>query len=216
MRGLSILLLFMLSSFLGNAQLNVELLHQLVQHNKDENSRQQTARTRQAMVSTNEEVNNSKMADLKAKYRRLQSQFHTIHLAIDAIQIGLQATPIIQEITNHQATILRLATQDPLLIAMAYRTQVDLVDSAYRLSQYLYALVLSIGDINRMKTSDRRLLFAHVLTELQRMASIAHGLAANMNYSRHKRMPGTMNPFSAYINRDKQLLESILSKIKQF
>ncbi|WP_196936700.1 hypothetical protein [Sphingobacterium hungaricum] len=216
MSKIFVLLCFLLMVFRGNAQLNVELLHQLVQHSKDENERQKTARTRQAVTSANEEVNRSKMADLKAKYRTLQKRFHAIGLAIDATQIGLQAAPIISDIVDHQATILGLAGQDPLLITMAYNTQVDLVDKAYRLSQYLYALAISIGDINRMKASDRRLLFAHVLTELRRMAGTSRGLATNMYYANRKRIRTSMNPFSEYVNRDRQLVESILTKIKQF
>jgi len=216
MKAILILTLFLLVGMpKGNAQLNVELLHQLVQHSKDENSRQKTARSRQAVTSANEEVNRSKMDDLKQKYRTLQSRFHTIGLAIDATQIGLQATPIIREIVEHQTAIVRLAGQDPPLIAMAYRTEADLADRAYRLSQYLYALAISIGDINQMKASDRRLLFAHVLTELRRIAGTSRGLAANMYYSNRKRMLESMNPFGEFVNRDRQLVNNILSKLKQ-
>ncbi|MGJ1311721.1 hypothetical protein ACS126_06345 [Sphingobacterium lactis] len=216
MRQLIITGLFLLLGlYQTHAQLNVELLHQLVQHSKDENDRQKTARSRQAVTSANEEVNRSKMDELKQKYRTLQSRFHTLGLAIDATQIGLQAVPIIQEIVEHQSAIIRLAGQDPLLIAMAYRTEADLADRAYRLSQYLYALAISIGDINQMKASDRKLLFGHVLTELRRIAGTSRGLAANMYYSNRKRMLESMNPFGEYVNRDRQLVENILSKIKQ-
>jgi hypothetical protein len=195
--------------------LNVELLHQLVQHSKDENERQKTARSRQALASANEEVNRSKMDELKQKYRTLQSRFHTLGLAIDATQIGLQAAPLIREIVDQQAIIVRLAGQDPLLITMAYQTEADLVDKAYRLSMYLYALAISIGDINQMKASDRKILFGHVLTELRRIAGTSRGLAANMYYSNRKRMLESMNPFSEFINRDRQLVDNILDKLNQ-
>lgn len=216
MKAILIATLFLLAGMQkGHAQLNVELLHQLVQHSKDEYSRQQTARNRQALTSANEEVNRSKMDELKRKYRTLQSRFHTIGLAIDATQIGLQAVPIIREIVDHQSTIVRLAGQDPLLVAMAYQTEADLADRAYRLSRYLYALAISFGDINQMKASDRRLLFGHVLTELRRIAGTSRGLAANMYYSGRKRMLESMNPFSEYVNRDRQLVDNILSKLEQ-
>ncbi|OYD43630.1 hypothetical protein [Sphingobacterium cellulitidis] len=211
---ITVLWLFCIASQ-AHAQLNVELLHQLVQHSKDENSRQKTARSRQAVTSANEEVNRSKMDELKQKYRTLQSRFHTLGLAIDATQIGLEAAPVIREIVEHQATIVRLAGQDPLLIAMAYQTEADLAERAYSLSRYLYALAVSIGDINQMKASDRKLLFGHVLTELRRIAGTSRGLAANMYYSNRRRMLESMNPFGEYVNRDRQLVENILSKIKQ-
>jgi hypothetical protein len=155
------------------------------------------------------------MDELKQKYRTLQSRFHTLGLAIDATQIGLQAAPLIREIVDQQAIIVRLAGQDPLLITMAYQTEADLVDKAYRLSMYLYALAISIGDINQMKASDRKILFGHVLTELRRIAGTSRGLAANMYYSNRKRMLESMNPFSEFINRDRQLVDNILDKLNQ-
>ena len=198
----------------GYAQLNVELLHQLVQHSKDEYERQTTARNRQAVTSANEEVNNSKMDELKRKYRTLQSRFHTIGMAIDATRIGMEAAPIIREIVRQQSAIVRLAGQDPLLIDMAYRTEKELADRAYRLSRYLYALAISIGDINQMKASDRRLLFGHVLTELRLIAGTSRGLAANMYHADRMDIPSSPDPFGNYVNRDRQLVDNILGKLK--
>ena len=216
MKVLLLLLICMLWMSKINAQLNVQLLHQLVSHSKDENDRQKLARSRQAITSANEELNRSKMTDLKAKYRTLQSRFNTISLAIDATQIGLQAAPIIREIVDHQSSIVRLIGQDPLLLPMAYQAQVEFTDKAYRLSQYLYALAITIGDINRMKPSDRKLLFDHVLVELRGMAATSRGLVANISYSKRKKMLTSASPFSTFVNRDRYLMESILSKIKQF
>src|SRR3546814_18236554 len=97
MRALIIMGLLLLAISQTHAQLNVELLHQLVQHSKDEYNRQQTARNRQALPSANEEVNRSNMGDLKQKYRTLPSRFQTIGLAIHAPQIGCPAPPITRE-----------------------------------------------------------------------------------------------------------------------
>lgn len=194
----------------GHSQLNVELIHQLVAESKSENSRQNEARNRQTVTTANEEVNRSEMTKLKSRYRELHSRFKTLALAIDAAQIGLQAMPIVNEIIQQQGLIFQLAGQDPLLIAVAYQTEADLADQAYRLSRYLYALVISIGDINQMKASDRRLLFGHVLTELRRIAGTSRGLAANLYYANRKRLLASLNPFSEFVNQDKQLIDNIL------
>jgi prephenate dehydrogenase len=66
-----------------------------------------------------------------------------------------------------------------------------------------------------MKASDRKILFGHVLTELRRIAGTSRGLAANMYYSNRKRMLESMNPFSEFINRDRQLVDNILDKLNQ-
>ncbi|MGF7028557.1 hypothetical protein [Sphingobacterium sp. HSC-15S19] len=198
-----------------HAQLNVELLHQLVQHSKDEHGRQTTARSRQAVTSANEQVNRSKMDELKQKYRNLQNRFHMLSLAIDASQIALQASPLISKIIENQDRIIRLASDDPLLIALAFQTEIDLSGRAYMLSRYLYALALSLGDLNQMKSSDRKLLFGHVIRELRIIEGSSHGLAVNMFYSSRKKMVSAMNPFDGFINRDRELVNDILSKVKQ-
>jgi hypothetical protein len=199
----------------SHAQLNVELLHQLVQHSKDEHQRQSTARNRQAETSANEEINRSKMEGLKQKYRNLQRRFQLLGLAIDATKIGLQAAPLISDITTNQQKIIELTADDPLLIAMAYGAEVDIADKAYMLSRYLYALAISLGDLNQMKTSDRKLLFEHVLTELKGIAGASRGLAMNMLHAKRKKMMASINPFQGFVNRDRQLISDILSKLKQ-
>jgi hypothetical protein len=94
---------------------------------------------------------------LKQKYRTLQQRFQLLGFAIDATQIGIQAAP--PDFRNHRKPaqkIVQLAADDPLLIAMAYATEADLADRAYMLSRYLYALAISLGDLNQMKASDRK------------------------------------------------------------
>jgi hypothetical protein len=54
---------------------NVALLHQLVQHSKDEHTRQSTARNKQAEASANEEVNRSKMDAFKTKVPHFAAAF---------------------------------------------------------------------------------------------------------------------------------------------
>ena len=197
----------------GSAQINVQLLHQLVAESKSEHSKQEEAKNKQAITSANEEVNRSQMSKLKTKYRELQSRFQTLALAIDAAQIGLQAAPVISEIVRQQRLIFQYAGNDPLLIVLAYNAEIDMADRAYLLSNYLYGLVLTFGDLNQMKSSDRRILFGHVLTELRRIAGASRGLAATMHYASQKGSLQAINPFQDFINEDKRLVEDILRKM---
>lgn len=200
----------------AHAQVNVQLLHQLVDESKSEHSWQNQARDRQVIATANEEVNRTQMSRLKNKYRELQSRFHTLGLTIDAAQIGFQAMPIVAEIVRHQGLILELAREDPILIALAYQVEIDLADKAHALINYLYGLAISMGDLGQMKSSDRRILFAHVLTELSLIAGTSRGLASAMQYSSSKKSLQQLNPFAGFINEDKRLINSIIDKVKQF
>ncbi len=188
-------------------QLNVELIHQLVSESKSEHSRQDQAKNKQAVASANEEFNRSQMGKLKMKYRELQQRFHTVGLAIDAAQIGLEASPVVSEIIRHQNIIYQLANDNLILIALAFQTEKDLADRARMLANYIAGLALSIGDINQMKASDRKILFSHALTELRLIEGASKGLAVAMLQASYKR---SVDPFADFVNQDKQLVDDII------
>jgi hypothetical protein len=143
----------------------------------------------------------------KTKYRELQSRFHTVGLAIDAAQIGLEASHVISEIIRLQGVIYQLASDNPVLIALAFQTEEDLADRARMLANYIAGLALSIGDIIQMKASDRKILFSHALTELRLIEGASKGLAVSMLQASYKRSP---IPFEDFVNRDKQLVDDII------
>lgn len=200
----------------AHAQLNVELLHQLVQHSKDEHSRQETARNRQALTSANEEVNRGEMGKLKTRYRELQSRFHTLGIVLQGLSMGIESAPIINDIIAQQRRIIGIASDHPEFALLALDTEKDMVDRAIQLGRYLTGLFVSIGDLNQMKASDRRILFSHVIAELRAISGASRGLANTMYYSTRRRLLQSMNPFADFINEDKRIVESILRRLEDF
>jgi hypothetical protein len=207
MRALMMIFFFAGMALKGYGQLNIGLLHQLVAESKSENDRQNEARNRQSVTTANEEVNRSQMTRLKAKYRELQSRFKAVGLAIDAAQIGIEAIPVVNELIRQQSVIYQLAADNPLLIVLAYQAEEDLAKRAGLLINFIYGIALSIGDINQMKASDRKMLFAHVLNELKRIEGASKGLAVSMRYASR---PRSLNPFADFVNQDKRLVNEIL------
>jgi len=209
------LLLLLICSFQTRAQLNVALLHQLVGDSKTEHGKQNDARDKQAVSSANEQTNKTLMVMLKDKYRDIHSRFKAVSLVINAVQIGIEAYPILNDITTSQTAIYEMCNDDPVLLVMAIQSEADLADRAYSLLNFLYALSLSVEDINQMKPSDRKLLFSHVLTELKLIAGTSKGLAISLQYSSGKKILDGLNPFSGFINTDKKLVDNILRKTQQ-
>lgn len=212
MKNIVIFFGLIIISLSSHAQLNVTLLHQLVGNSKTEHGKQTDARDRQLAATTNEEVNKTLMVRLKTTYRDIHSRFKTLGLAIDAAQVGIEAYPLINDIARSQETIFRLCKDDPILSILAIQAEMDMGDRAYSLLNFLYGIALSIGDINLMKQSDRKMLFSHVLTELRGIAGAARGLAVSLKYASGKNALNAANPFSDFINTDKALVESILRR----
>lgn len=208
MKQLFLILLVCLSLLSKSyGQLNVELLHQLVAESKEEYARQNMAKNKQALVSANEESNKNQLTKLKTKYRELKNRFNRLGIAIDAVQIGIEASPIVSAIIDQQSIIYAQASSNPILMVLAIEAEKDLSDRAHLLINYLYGLTLSIGDLNQMKASDRKILFSHVLTELRSIAGASRGLALSMIQANRK---SSLNPFASFINEDKRLVEEIM------
>lgn len=198
----------------SQAQTNVALLHQLVDNSKSEHKRQIELRDQQASSSATEEINRSQMSNLKSKYRDIQRRFSMLSTAVNALQVGIECAPIIDKISQDQQKLFRFCQDDPLLIAMAIQSELDLLDRSQMLLRFAYGLMVSVGDLNAMKISDRRMLLGFVLDELRAISSLLNGLVIAVNS--YKLNAGrTLSLFPSMFDRDRQAASSALSKLKQ-
>lgn len=196
------------------AQINVALLHQLVDNSRSEHSRQTDLKERQAISSANEEVNRSQASQLKTTYRNIQKKFSALGMAIEAVQIGMEAVPLVNHILSHQEKLISLCKQVPALSPLVIEGQLDFADRSQMLLRYLYGLALTIGDLNAMSRSDRQILSGFVVSELRSISLNLSGLLNTLNAAKRKIKPEIVF-FSDAAQKDKQLAASILSRLKQ-
>ncbi len=194
------------------AQLNVQLLHQLVEESKEEHERQVIARDNQGKNTINEEVNKELLNTVKTKYRTIQERFAKLSIVFDAAGIAMSASPIVESIVDNQQQIVFYCQQDPILIPLALETERVFVDRSYSLMNYLIGLLASIGDINQMKVSERRLLFQHILNELQEINGISYMTSRTLE-SYLKKLKGG-NPYLDYVSKEAQLVNEIITNVK--
>lgn len=199
---------------ISRAQTNVALLHQLVDNSKSEHKRQLELRDQQGASSATEEINRSQMSTLKSRYRDIQRRFSTLSTAVNALQVGIECEPLIDKISRDQQKLFKVCQGDPLLIAMALESEVDLLDRSQMLVRFVYGLIVSVGELNAMKISDRRMLLGFVLDELRAISSLLNGLVIAVHSSKLN-AGRAVNLFPSMFDRDKQAATSVLSKIRQ-
>ncbi|MFO7824370.1 MAG: hypothetical protein R6V72_10555 [Cyclobacterium sp.] len=207
---LVILCLLFSSPVLG--QVNVALLHQLVEDSKKEHERQSEAKTNQAKNAINEEVNRNLMGKVKVKYRTLQERFAKLNLLIEAVGLASSANPLLRSIIGHQEQIIFHCQKDPLLIPLALETEKLFVKQSYSLMNYLIGLTASIGDLNQMKVSERRLLLQHVLQELRSINRLAS--ATSQTLASEIRRRSARNNNLHYPNETAEMVDEILANIQ--
>jgi len=205
---------FVMRSFAQVNALNIPAIHQLVSYSKSENNLQNDARSKQAVVSTNEAGNKTLLTKLKNTYRTLQQRYNTLGTAISAANIDIQATPMVNRIISNQEQLYRLANSNPAIIPLAYQTEIEFVDKAHSLVNYLIGLSASIGDVNQMKLSDRKMLFDFILTELSNIQNLSGNLVNSVAYANRSALLRSLNPVQDYIDQDKAIVGDIITNAK--
>lgn len=214
---LSILFAFAFSqppAFAQKSTLDIAGIHQLINQSKSEYTAQVDARNKQATVTANEQANLTLLTKMKNMYRTLQQRYNMLGTAINLADIGLYAAPAVTQIINYQAQIVKLAEKNPALAALSYRTEIEFVEKAQGLIGYVTGLSLSMGDVNQMKASDRKLLFDYVLMQLSEIQELSGHLLNILTYANLHALLRSLNPFQDFIDQDKALAESIIQNAK--
>jgi hypothetical protein len=207
-----LLFILLFISLNASGQINIQLLHQLVEDSKTEHEKQLDAKGNQAKTAFNEEVNRNILGQVKDGYKTVQERFAKLTLVFDAVGIANSANPLIRSIIDNQQQILFYCQKDPTLLPFALETEKLFVTQSYSLLNYLLGLAASIGDINQMKVSDRRILFGHILQELKKINQLSLGTSRSLE-SHLKRKTGG-NPYLDYVQQELRLVDEIMSNIK--
>lgn len=211
---LGICLLLSAGSFAQGKVLDIPELLQLVDYSKSEHTQQVNARDKQATVTTTEKSNQTLLDKIKNMYRTLQNRYSVLGTAISAADVGLQAEPMVNSIISSQGQLVQLAEKNPAITALAYQTEIDFADHSQMLIRYLAGLLLSIGDVNQMKSSDRKLLFDYVLTELSNIQDMSNQLVRSVQFGSLAALLHHIDPFDAFVSQDQNMVKDILANAK--
>ncbi|TSJ39718.1 hypothetical protein FO440_18445 [Mucilaginibacter corticis] len=216
MKKLLYIIIF-LGPFGGFAQrstLDIASMHLLIDQSIDENKQQVKAKNQQITAAANEQANLTLLDKLKLRYRQLQQRYNALGTAINVADIDIYATPMVNRIISNQAAIIKLAEKNPALIALGLQTEIEFAGCARDLAGYIAGLTISIGDVNQLKASDRKLLFEYVLSELSRIQDISGTLVNNLQYATLSDLLKAANPFQNFVNADRTISKEIIQNAK--
>lgn len=194
--------------------LDIPSIHLLVDQSINENKLQTSARDKQALNTATESANETQLDKLKKLYRTLQQRYNTLGTAISVADLALYGEPAVKQIVSYQAQIISLAEKNPVLVAIGYQSELQFAQDAEDLLGYVSGLILSYGDINQMKASDRKMLFDYVLLQLNHIQELSGNLLSTMEYSNLNTLLRQINPFQNFIDKDIDISKSIIQNAK--
>ena len=203
-----------LTAYGQQSTIDVVGMHQLITESQDEHKLQVDAKNQQAVNTANEQANLPLLGKLKNTYRTLQQRYNTLGTMISAADIGIEALPMVKQIVSYQGLIVAQVEKNPAVAILGYQTEIEFVEKAEALSGYVAGLVLSIGDVNQMKASDRKLLFDYVIQQLSRIQELSGNMLNLLQYSNLASVIKALNPFQTWINADVGMANNIIQNAK--
>ena len=180
-----------------------------------ENERQIAMRQKQTLNTTIETANKNQWNNFKDKVTKVQDRLRIVSFAIQAIPTGIAMNREIIKITNNQTAIIQEINTAPYSIIAVLPSQVQFVDDLQMVTRLIMGIVISYGAINQMEKSERKILLDYALGEVKTLSRNSTHMLLKIRDIKAKVLRNK-RAFQYYVNRDKQVVESIMDNIKSF
>ena len=180
-----------------------------------EHDRQIAMRQKQTVNATIETTNKTQWNNLIDKVTKIQDRLRIVSFAIQAIPTGIAMSIEVNKITQNQRDIINEINSAPYSIIAVLPSQVQFVDDLQMVTRLIMGIVISYGAINQMEKSERKILLDYALGEVKTLSRNSTHMLLKIRDIKVKVLRNK-RAFQYYVNRDKQVVESIMKNIKSF
>ena len=180
-----------------------------------EHDRQKEMRQKQTLNATVETANQSQWKNFKDKVTKIQDRLRIVSFAIQAIPTGIAMSREITKITNNQTAIIQEINTAPYSIIAVLPSQVQFVDDLQMVTRLITGIILSYGAINQMEKSERKILLDYALGEVKTLSRNSTHMLLKIRDIKAKVLRNK-RAFQYYVNRDRQVVQDIMTNIKSF
>lgn len=190
--------------------MNIEINSTMKEHD-----RQKDMRKNQLANATVETANRAQWNGFKDKVKKIQDRLRIVSFAIQAIPTGIAMNREITKIIQNQTAIVNEIQTAPLSIIAVLPSQVQFVDDLQMATRLIIGIVVSYGAMNQMEKSERKILLDYALGEVKTLSRNSTHILLKIRDIKAKVLRNK-RAFQYYVNRDKQVVESIMNQIKSF
>lgn len=204
--------------FFTNAKadyINYYLMHTGIDATLKEEKRQNKIKQNEALVMASEEVNEERGKKLKEKYKKIKDRLNNLSLIIDAFFLAPNAIPAVKGTIQNQKRIYQECKDMPELVPIAVESEVQFAKQVEMLIRFITGLTLSYGDINQMKTGDRKILLNHAIEEIDGLWTTSSKLLNTIDNLKMAKMLRELE-FKGWVNREKDMIKEIINNAKTF
>lgn len=167
----------------------------------------------EAEIATAQKVIAVQMSYIKELEQKMYNSLKNVSIVIMGAKDIIYASQIATDIGKYQQQMVEIATGDPILLAVAVKTEAALIKRTADLFTYIYTVAIIGGDFNLMNNMGRLDIIKHVVRELRIMRGLAYGVVRKMRVAKYAGVMKTLNPFALhYPNNGAAIVQSLLNE----
>lgn len=190
------------------------MMNQEIRHALEENERQVKLNNKHTVNTATEAVNKKQWSKFKEMKTKIQNRLRVVDFALQAIPTGYVISQKSKNIKRNQERIIEEIKSAPYAIQEVLPKQVSFIDDLQMTTRLLLGIVASYGTINQMEKAERTILLKYALEEVNRLESDSFNILMIIRFAKD-RMRLKKATLKYYVNRDKEIVGSILGKIKK-
>ncbi len=187
------------------------MMNQEIRNTMEENDRQKSMKNWQNQNLAPEVVNKTQWEKFKETTTKIQDRLRIVDFAMQAIPTGYAIFLESQKIADIQSKIIDEIQTAPYSIVVVLPSQIKFVEDMQMVVQLLTGIVISYGAINQMEKAERKILLEYALGEVINLRRDSFFMLMKVRDIKRK-VEWTKFVVLNYINKDKQIVNQILSQ----
>lgn len=185
----------------------------LISHNKTNFSDNKTAKENQLKSTVTVGILKRTKDKCKQLIASLDKRMNSLYIILADATLAIQVSKILTDIYEYQSESFQLVLKYPYSAFLYYNNQQRIIKDAESLLNLIYMVVLSYGDIGKMKVSERKIVYTHIIMQmgyLRAKCSVLDEQLKMIDFSETYKNSKGWN----YIDMDKSKVNEILNTWK--
>lgn len=191
------------------------MLNLEIKSTMEENGRQKEMKNKQTLNLATENQNKKQWTKLRETTTKIQDRLRSVDFALQAIPTGYAISQEAAKIKKNEQDIIQELKTAPYALVVALPGQIKFADDLQMVVQLITGIVVSYGAINQMEKAERKILLDYALDEVKNLESESYYTLFLIRELRRK-IEYKKALLQYYVNRDRQVVEGIMSGIKSF
>jgi hypothetical protein len=185
----------------------------LIAHNKTNFSDNKTVKNNQLKSTVTVDVLKNTKDKCKRLIDSLDKRLNSLYIIMADAVLTIQVSNIMRDILEYQGESFQLVLKYPYASFLYYNNQQKIIDDARSVFSLIYMVILSYGDIGKMKVSERKMVYTQIVMQLGYLRAKCSALNGQLKMIDFSETYKNSRGFQ-YIDMDKDRVNQIINDWK--